>query len=196
MISPWAGSVGIPVLGYNFSIAGVASRVMGPFARGGAVSVGMDGVDETPVPLGMVWNMVYDPPMPRVRRQPRLVYQPHMVQRLIDLNPSSANRLEFCIGTLAEMTEGDVYKTVDRYSRAGRVAYVHLRNITGKVPHYRETFIDDGDVDIVEVLRILHRNGFDGVVIPDHTPLMTCQGPWHAGMAFALGFIQGVLKRL
>ena len=234
------GEVGIPVLGYNFSIAGVASRVMGPFARGGAVSVGMDGVDETPVPLGMVWNMVYDPdapagtlpeishdelwrrladfleallpvaeeagvtlaahpddpPMPRVRRQPRLVYQPHMVQRLIDLNPSSANRLEFCIGTLAEMTEGDVYKTVDRYSRAGRVAYVHLRNITGKVPHYRETFIDDGDVDIVEVLRILHRNGFDGVVIADHTPLMTCQGPWHAGMAFALGFIQGVLKRL
>jgi len=234
------GEVGIPVMGYNFSIAGVASRVTGPFARGGAVSVGMDGVDETPVPLGMVWNMVYDPdapagmlpeishdelwrrladflaallpvaeesgvmlaahpddpPMPRVRRQPRLVHQPHLYQRLIELYPSPANRLEFCVGTLAEMMEGDVYETVDRYSRDGRVAYVHLRNITGKVPHYHETFIDDGDVDIVEVLRILHRNGFDGVVIPDHTPSMTCQAPWHAGMAFALGFIQGVLKRL
>jgi mannonate dehydratase len=234
------GKVGVPVMGYNFSIAGVASRVTGPFARGGAISVGMDGVDETPVPLGMVWNMVYDPnapagtlpeishdelwrrladflaallpvaeeagvtlaahpddpPMPRVRRQPRLVYQPHMYERLIDLNPSPANKLEFCIGTLAEMTEGNVYETVDRYSRDGRIAYVHLRNVTGKVPHYRETFIDDGDVDIVEVLRILHRNGFDGVVIPDHTPSMTCQAPWHAGMAFALGFIQGVLKRL
>ena len=234
------GQVGIPIMGYNFSIAGVASRITGPFARGGAVSVGMDGVDETPVPLGMVWNMVYDPdaatgtlpeisheelwrrladflaallpvaeeagvrlaahpddpPMPRVRRQPRLVYQPGMYQRLVDLNPSDANTLEFCVGTLAEMTEGDVYDAVDRYSRDGRIAYVHLRNVAGKAPHYRETFIDDGDVDIPRVLGILDGNGFNGVVIPDHTPQMSCGAPWHAGMAFALGFIQGAMRRL
>ena len=46
------GQVGIPALGYNFSIAGVASRVTGPFARGNAMSVGMDGVDETGVGRG------------------------------------------------------------------------------------------------------------------------------------------------
>ena len=233
------GEAGIPVMGYNFSLAGVASRITGPFARGNAVSVGMEGVDDTPVPLGMVWNMVYDPqapagvlpqishdelwrrledflaallpvaqeagvqlaahpddpPVPYVRRQPRLVYQPQMYRRLIDLNPSPANMLEFCVGTLAEMTEGDLYDAVDRYSREGRIAYVHLRNITGKAPHYRETFIDDGDIDIARVLSILHHNKFDGVVIPDHTPQMTCGAPWHAGMAHALGFIQGVLAR-
>src|SRR6266496_3470459 len=55
------GRAGIPIMGYNFSIAGVAARVKGPFARGGAESVGMDGVDDTPLPNGMVWNMVYDP---------------------------------------------------------------------------------------------------------------------------------------
>jgi mannonate dehydratase len=137
-----------------------------------------------------------DPPLPRVRRQPRLVYQPYMYQRLIDLYPSRANQLELCVGTLAEMTEGDVYEAVDRYSRQGRIAYVHLRNITGKVPEYRETFIDEGDVDVARILEILDRNGFDGVVIPDHTPQMTCQAPWHAGMAHALGFIQGILKRM
>jgi mannonate dehydratase len=58
------GEAGIGVMGYNFSLAGVASRITGPFARGGALSVGMDGVDDTPVPLGMVWNMVYDPAAP------------------------------------------------------------------------------------------------------------------------------------
>jgi mannonate dehydratase len=92
------------------------------------------------------------------------------------------------------MTGGDVYEAVDRYSRQGRIAYVHLRNITGKAPHYRETFIDDGDVDMSRVLGILARNDFEGVVIPDHTPQMTCAAPWHAGMAYALGFIQGVLN--
>jgi hypothetical protein len=27
------------------------------------------------------------------------------------------------------------------------------------------------------------------VIIPDHTPQMTCAAPWHAGMAHTLGFI-------
>jgi len=234
------GEAGIPVMGYNFSLAGVAGRTRGPYARGGASSVGMEGACDLPLPRGMVWNMVYDdsapagnqpsvspdelwrrlerflsdvlpvaeqagvrlaahpddPPMPTLRGQPRLVYQPAMYQRLIDLNPSPANGLEFCIGSLAEMTEGDLYAAVDQYSRQGRLGYVHFRNVTGKVPTYRETFIDDGDVDMLRVLRILKHNGYDGVLIPDHTPQMTCAAPWHAGMAFALGYMRAALQSL
>jgi mannonate dehydratase len=87
------------------------------------------------------------------------------------------------------MTEGDVYDAVDRYSRQGKIAYIHLRNVTGKVPIYRETFIDEGDVDMIRILSILARNKFDGVIIPDHTPQMSCPAPWHAGMAHTIGFI-------
>jgi mannonate dehydratase len=36
----------------------------------------------------------------------------------------------------------------------------------GKVPHYRETFIDEGEVDMIRILAILHRNRFDGVSSP------------------------------
>ena len=228
------GEAGIPILGYNFSLAGVSGRVTTPEGRGGAFTVGMDGpADEVPIPNGVVWNMIYDPqappgtllsitheelwrrlrrfledvipvaeqagvrlaahpddpPMPTMRRQPRLVYQPHMYQRLIDLVPSRSNSLELCVGTIAEMTDGDVYEAVDCYSRQGRIAYLHLRNVVGKAPHYRETFIDEGDVDMIRILSILQRNNFDGVVIPDHTPQMTCASPWHAGMAHTLGFI-------
>jgi mannonate dehydratase len=234
------GGAGIPVMGYNFSIAGVCGRMTGPFARGGAKSVGMDGPLDVPMPRGMAWNMVYeagapagtvpsatseqlwgrlgefldaavpvaeeagvtlaahpdDPPLPTMRGQPRLVYQPGLFQKLLDLRPSRANALEFCIGTVAEMTEGDIYEATDQYSRQGKLAYVHLRNVTGKAPHYRETFIDDGDVDIVRVLRILKRNGFRGVIIPDHTPQMTCGAPWHAGMAHALGYIKSALDMI
>ena len=232
------GEAGIPCMGYNFSLAGVAARITGPFARGGAESVGTDGGDDTPVPGGMVWNMIYDPnapegtvaaitheelwrrlkdfldavlpvaeeagvklaahpddpPFATLRGTPRLVYQPSLYQKLIDLHPSPANGLEFCLGTLAEMTEGDIYDTVDRYSRQGRVAYVHVRNIHGRIPRYHETFIDDGDVDMIRVLRILKRNGFDGVLIPDHTPQMSCAAPWHAGMAYALGWLKAALR--
>jgi mannonate dehydratase len=234
------GQAGIPIIGYNFSIAGVCGRVTGKFARGGALSVGMAGPLDAPMPNGMAWNMIYDPsakpgevppvshdelwrrlagflrellpvaeaagvtlaahpddpPMPTMRGQPRLVYQPHMYQRLLDLQPSRANALEFCLGTLAEMTEGDLYESVDQYSRQGKLAYVHFRNVTGKVPHYRETFVDDGDIDMRRVLQILKRNNFKGILIPDHTPQMTCPGPWHAGMAYALGYMRAALQSL
>jgi mannonate dehydratase len=73
---------------------------------------------------------------------------------------------------------------------------VHLRNVTGKVPHYRETFIDDGDIDVLRVLRILKRNQFNGMLVPDHTPQMTCGAPWHAGMAYALGYMRAALQTL
>lgn len=228
------GEAGIPVLGYNFSLAGVCGRVTTASGRGGALTVGMDGpADEEPIPNGMVWNMVYDPhapagtlpaisheelwrrlqrfleevlpvaeqagvrlaahpddpPMPTMRRQPRLVYQPYMYQRLIDVVPSTSNALELCVGTIAEMSEGTPYEAVDRYSKQGKIAYLHLRNVLGKVPHYRETFIDEGEVDMLRILSILQRNHFDGVIIPDHTPQMSCAAPWHAGMAHTLGFI-------
>jgi mannonate dehydratase len=235
------GQAGIPVMGYNFSIAGVAGRTKGPYARGDAPSVGMEGPYDIPMPRGMVWNMIYDapalqtgtlpsatpeqlwsrlerflaevipvaeeagvklaahpddPPMPFVRGQPRLVYQPSYYQKLLDLNSSRCNALEFCIGSLAEMTEGDIYEAVDTYSRQQRLGYVHFRNVRGKVPTYQETFIDDGDVDMLKVLAILQRNNFDGVLIPDHTPAMSCGAPWHAGMAFAMGYMLAAMKSL
>ena len=105
------------------------------------------------------------------------------------LPPARATPLELCVGTLEEMTEGSVYEAVDQYSRQGKIAYVHLRNVAGKVPSYRETFIDEGDVDMLRILSILAQNKFDGVIIPDHTPQMTCPAPWHAGMAHTIGFI-------
>jgi mannonate dehydratase len=137
-----------------------------------------------------------DPPVPELQSTPRLVYRPEAYQRLIDLSPSPRHCVEFCVGTTAEMAEGDVYETTDRLSRAGRIGYVHFRNVRGKAPHYCETFIDDGDVDMARVLGILKRNGFNGVLIPDHAPLMSCDAPWHAGMAFALGYMRALLQKV
>ncbi len=234
------GEVGVPIIGYNFSIAGVAGRVTGPFARGGAISVGMDGPLDAPIPNGMVWNMTYDaeaspghvpqaspdqlwqraadflnaclptaeqagvrlaahpddPPLASVRGQPRLVYRPDLYQKLIDINLSPSNQLECCVGTLAEMQDGNVYEAVDQYSAQQRIAYVHLRNVHGKVPAYKETHLDDGDVDVLRILQTLYKNNFSGIVIPDHAPLLTCDAPWHAGMAFAMGYLKACFKAI
>ncbi|RDY61138.1 mannonate dehydratase [Flagellimonas nanhaiensis] len=234
------GKAGIPIFGYNFSLAGVSSRIQGPYARGEAISVGMEAVDNTPIPNGMVWNMVYDenapsgrvpridhdelwnrlqyfldeiipvaeeagvklaahpddPPMPYVRDTPRLVYQPGMYQKLLDMKPSPSNNLEFCLGSIAEMTEGDIYEATDTYSKQGKIGYIHFRNVVGKVPQYKEVFVDEGDIDMFRILKILKKNNFEGVLIPDHTPQMTCSAPWYAGMAYAMGYMKAAISKV
>jgi mannonate dehydratase len=134
-----------------------------------------------------------DPPLPTLRGAPRLLHHPALYQKLFDLVPSPNNQAEFCVGTISEMVDSDPYAAVDNYSRQGKIAYVHLRNVRGKVPRYIEVFVDEGDTDMLRVLRILHQNGFEGVIIPDHSPEMTCPAPWHAGFAFALGYIRAAL---
>lgn len=237
------GKAGIPIMGYNFSIAGVWGLTKGPFGRAGAVSLRFDQgkIDVNhPIPDGMVWNMIYDPhatggavgpvsseemwqrveyflkeiipvaeesgvrmaahaddpPVESLRGTARLVNQPDKYQRLLDLVPSSSNGLEFCMGTTQEMREGDIYDSLDRYSKQKSVCYVHCRNVKGKVPRYQEVFVDEGDINMIKALGILSRNGYDGVVTPDHTPEMSCASPWHAGMAFALGYLRGVLQAI
>jgi len=231
------GKAGIPIFGYAFNLMNVWGHTHGPYARGQAETAAFLEPEESPIPSGMVWNMVYDPaasagtlapltreelwarleyflreilpvaeesgvvlaahpddpPMPTLRGAPRLIHQPSHYQKLFDLVPSRNSQAEFCVGTIAEMAEGDTYEAVDQYSKQGKIAYVHLRNVRGKVPRYYEVFIDEGDTDMIRVLRILHHNDYQGVITPDHTPSMTCAAPWHAGMAFALGYIKAAL---
>jgi mannonate dehydratase len=132
------------------------------------------------------------PPAATVRGEPRIVYL-RIFTKGFDLTPDPRT-LSNTAGTLAEMTEGNLYEAVEQYSRQRRLAYVHFRNVTGKAPFYKETFVDDGDIDMLRVVRILHQTGFEGVLIPDHTPQMTCAAPWHAGMAYAMGYLRAALQ--
>jgi mannonate dehydratase len=92
------------------------------------------------------------------------------------------------------MRVSDVYETVRKYASQNRIGYIHFRNVRGKVPEYSETFVDEGDIDMGEIIAILDEAGYDGVLIPDHTPELHCGAPWHAGMAFALGYMRALLQ--
>ncbi len=237
------GRAGIPIIGYNFSIAGVWGWTKGPFGRGDAMSVRFDAsaIDpERAIPNGMVWNMVFDPeappgylagigeqelwdrardflrevlpvaeeagvrlaahpddpPVESLRGAARLVNRPEKYRRLLDLAPSPANGIEFCMGSVQEMATGDVYEALDTYSREGKIFYVHFRNVRGRVPDYQEVFVDEGDIDMIRALKVLRDNRYDGVLIPDHTPEMSTSSPWHTGMAFALGYMRAAMQAL
>jgi len=235
------GKVGIPIVGYNFSIPGVWGWTGKPSGRGGAKSIEFDQslIDvNSPIPKGMVWNMHYeenpdpgylepvsreemwhrleyflnemlpvaeenniklvahpdDPPLPEMRGIAKLFYSTKEYARLLDGNSSPANGLELCMGTIQEMPDSDLYTFLDKYSKQKKIGYIHCRNVKGKIPNYREAFIDEGDIDMIKALRILHKNNYNGIIIPDHTPEMSCKAPWHAGMAFAMGYLKAALQ--
>lgn len=237
------GEAGIPVFGYNFSIAGVWGHTRRNAARGGAESACFD--DETagadcPIPLGEVWNMTYDtnapkgflkpvtheelwdrytrfirellpvaeeygvqlalhpddPPMPTMRGHARLVYQPRFYEKVRGISDSPSNCFELCLGSIQEMTEGNTYDMLRYALESNAAAYIHFRNVKGKVPHYKEVFVDEGDINMLEIARILKEYDYQGVLIPDHTPLLNCKDAWYAGMAFALGYMRAVKQMI
>ena len=237
------GKVGIPIIGYYFSLAGVWGWSSRDSGRGQARSIEFDqskiNVNE-PIPEGMVWNMTYntsssgnrkgivsreeiwqryryflnelipvaeennvklvahpdDPPLATLRNTARLFYSHKEYEKLLEVVESDANGFEFCLGTLQEMKDGNVYELLDKYSKVDKIGYIHFRNVKGKVPHYREVFVDEGDIDMIKVLRILKDNNYKGILIPDHTPEMSCNAPWHAGIAYAMGYMKGALQSL
>lgn len=136
-----------------------------------------------------------DPPMPEMRRTARLVYQPEYYKDVMDISNSPSNKIEFCMGSIQEMTHGDIYEAIETY--AEKISYVHFRNVRGKVPCYDEVFVDDGDIDMYRAIKLFAKTNFQGVLIPDHTPLITAGGDaWKAGMAYAIGYMKALLDAI
>ena len=137
-----------------------------------------------------------DPPLPVMRRTGRILKNPSEYDRLININKSYKNKIEMCLGSIQEMEEDGLEDYLDKYSRDNRIGYIHFRNVIGKVPNYIEAFVDDGDINMVNIIKILKKNNYNGVIIPDHTPALNCSAPWHAGMAYAVGYIKGLINSL
>ncbi len=137
-----------------------------------------------------------DPPMPSLRNTPRLVYKQEFYDKSINLVKSNSNKIDLCMGSIQEMEGSNIYEALDKYSKLNKISYVHFRNVKGKVPKYKEVFVDEGDIDMFKALKILKKNNFDGVLIPDHTPELICDASWHAGMAYALGYMKAAMQMI
>ena len=135
-----------------------------------------------------------DPPMPSLRQTSRLVNLPEKYYDLFNIIDSPSNTAEYCLGSIQEMAHGDIYSLTEDLVQKQKVGYIHFRNVKGKVPHYTEVFVDEGDIDMKRIIAILNKHSYQGILIPDHTPDLCCSAPWHAGMAFALGYIKALMQ--
>ncbi len=137
-----------------------------------------------------------DPPIPYLKGTYRPLHSPDGLRKLVDLVDSPCNLLEFCQGTISTMRDVDIYAVIEEFAARKKIGYVHFRNTSGRLPRYNEVFIDDGYVDMPRAMAIYEKHGFDGTIIPDHTPRLDAADFWETGMAFALGYMRGVMDKL
>ena len=136
-----------------------------------------------------------DPPTSPMGGLQRIMSSVEDYDWLLTANPSKANGVTFCIGCFAELgcnLEG----LIDRWSN--RIHFVHFRNISGCQDDFVETFPDDGDVDLLSVLRKLNEVGYTGCIRPDHAPKLSgeyveIEGYGFQGHIFTAGYLRGLL---
>jgi len=138
----------------------------------------------------------HDPPTPFLRGEARVLGTLEGLRRLIELQPSPANGLNFCQGTVAEMGV-DVIEAIRWFGERDRINHVHFRNVKGAVPSFEESFIDDGDTDMVAAMRAYRDTGYRYAMMPDHTPRIAGDSSYgHIGRAFALGYMRALMQAL
>jgi len=89
----------------------------------------------------------------------------------------------------------DVIDAIRRIGGRGKIHHVHFRNVRGKVPKYVETFIDEGDVDMLAAMRAYREVGYTGTIVSDHTPQIPGDLPGgKIGRSFSHGYIRGLIE--
>jgi mannonate dehydratase len=75
-----------------------------------------------------------------------------------------------------------------------KIFNVHFRNIHGGFLNFQETFPDCGDVDMVAALKVYKEVGYDGMLMPDHVPVIQGDPGGRQAFAFAYGYIRGLMQ--
>jgi mannonate dehydratase len=119
------------------------------------------------------------------------------LKRFLDIRESPYHGLNFCQGTVAEMLEDprrEIFDVIRTFGRRRKIFNVHFRNIQGRFLDFRETFVDDGDVDMLEALRVYKEVGYDGMLMPDHVPTIAGDAGGRQAFAYTFGYIKALLR--
>ncbi|MBC8167582.1 MAG: mannonate dehydratase [Bryobacteraceae bacterium] len=119
------------------------------------------------------------------------------MKKFISIKENPYHGLNFCQGTVSEMLENpnkEIHDIIRYFGKRKKIFNVHFRNIRGKFLDFKETFPDDGDIDMLQAARTYKEVGYDGMLMPDHVPKIPGDEGGRQAFAFAFGYIQAALQ--
>lgn len=137
-----------------------------------------------------------DPPIARMGGVPRIFGTFENYKRALAIADSPNVGICLCVGCWLE--GGELWGigaigAIRYFAGENKLFKVHFRNVDAPLPHFVETFIDDGYQDMYQIMKTLQEVGFRGVAIPDHIPLMS-DDP-RLGTAYTIGYMRALLRR-
>ena len=129
----------------------------------------------------------------------RIMTSADNIDRAVNGIVSSKNLgITMCQATYHIMGE-DLNEVIPRFK--DKIMFVHFRNTMGTIDKYRETFHDNGAIDMARIMQLYHDCGIDVPVRVDHVPTMVGEDMKHQGYDaigryFAIGYLKGILDSL
>lgn len=146
-----------------------------------------------------------DPQVDSIKGISRIMTSVENFDRMLNLVPSKYNGLTMCQGNFSLMG-ADIPSLVKRWGKAGKINYVHFRNVqdlSGKIPSTKfvETFHDEGQIDMYAAMKAYYDIGYKGPIRPDHVPTMAGDTNEHPGYSsigtlFAIGYMRGLIESI
>ena len=156
---------------------------------------------ERVLPVAEKWNVKLsmhpgDPPLSPIRGVGRIMRSVENYQRLMDLSASPMNSITLCQGNFTLMTD-DLPSVIHKFGHAGKISFVHFRDVKGTPQKFEETWHDAGKTNMLECMKAYKDIGFEGVLRPDHVPTVEGDSNENAGYSqfgrlYAIGYIRGL----
>lgn len=118
------------------------------------------------------------------------------LKKFLSIKENPYHGLNFCQGTVSEMLQDpgrEIFDVIRYFGSRKKIFNVHFRNIKGKFLNFQETYIDNGDVDMLKAMRVYKEVGYDGMMMPDHVPAVEGDPDRSQGFAFAIGYIKALI---
>lgn len=139
-----------------------------------------------------------DPPVPQLCGISNLITSAEDYKKAFALAKDSPYLgMKMCIGCWLEGGEsfGKLLEDIRYFVEHDKVFIVHFRNVSGPVPCFEETLIEDGYMDMYQVMQTLVSCGYDGAIQVDHVPQFVEKfGGTNSSTAYCLGYMKGLLK--
>ena len=137
------------------------------------------------------------PPVPVLGAIPRCIFSSFDgYQKAMEIADSPNIGICFCVGCWLEGGElmgRDAVASIKHFGGLDKIFKVHFRNVDQPLPHFVETFVDDGYGDMSNIMGALAEVGFRGVLIPDHIPQMA-DDP-RVGTAYTIAYMKALVEQ-
>lgn len=113
------------------------------------------------------------------------------IKRFAQLYDSPSHGFNLCLGSTAEGLvdpRKEILPIIKWVGERKQIFNIHLRNIKGGWNNFMEVYPDNGDMDFPAVVRALRDVGYDGMIMPDHTPRHEDPAASLQGHAFSFGY--------